>query len=208
MRSVLALLRTSAIRHLAVLFFAAVAAASAVDTWGVRFLRVEHNTSVVGGAGAYAVAQLLAVGARLRLVPSSDVRRVEPVVVAGALLAAGLVIECLAAPMWASAAGLTLAAVAGALVVPLLLARGGIGPRPAAAVAAVGAVGQLGLVAGPALVGATTALAGSATGLLAVAGLAVLTALGARRRLAAAGVDGAAGVNDSVSAMTRRFERT
>jgi Major Facilitator Superfamily len=204
MRSVLSLLQISAIRHLALLLFAAVTAASAVDTWGVRFLRVEHDMSVVGGAGAYAVAQAVAVAARLQLVPSSNLRRTEPVVVASGLLAAGLIIECTGTIAWTSAVGLTVAAVAGALLVPLLLARSGIGARPAAAVAAVGAVGQLGFVAGPALVGATTALAGSAAGLLGVAGLAIVTAVAAHWRLT---VDGAAGVNDSVSAMTRRVER-
>ncbi|HEX2383324.1 MAG TPA: hypothetical protein VHI95_11840 [Acidimicrobiales bacterium] len=205
MRSVLSLLRTPAVRRVAVLLFAAVAAASAVDTWGVRFLRVEHDTSVVGGAGAYAVAQLVAVVARLRLVPSSNVRRADPVVVASGLLAAGLIVECSISNMWISAAGLAAAAVAGALVVPLLLACSGIGERPAAAVAAVGAVGHLGFVIGPALVGALTALAGSAAGLLAVASLAVVTAAAARWGLA---VDGTVRVDDSEAAMSRRVEQT
>jgi hypothetical protein len=199
MRSVLALLRAPAIRHLALLLFMAVAAAGAVDTWGVRFLRVEHSTSAVGGAGAYAVAQLVAVGARLQLVPASDARRAEPVVVASGLLAAGLIIECSASSMWISAVGLAMAAVASALVVPLLFARSGVGARPAAAVAAVGAVGQLGFVVGPLLVGVVTALGGSAVGLLAVAAVAVAMALGARWRLV---VDGPMPVNDSESAMS------
>jgi hypothetical protein len=199
MRSVLALLRAPAIRHLALLLFMAVAAAGAVDTWGVRFLRVEHSTSAVGGAGAYAVAQLVAVGARLQLVPASDARRAEPVVVASGLLAAGLIIECSASSMWISAVGLAMAAVASALVVPLLFARSGVGARPAAAVAAVGAVGQLGFVVGPLLVGVVTALGGSAVGLLAVAAVSVAMALGARRRLV---VDGPMPVNDSESAMS------
>jgi hypothetical protein len=205
MRSVSALLRTPAIRHLAILLFTAVAAASAVDTWGVRYLRVEDGVSVVGGAGAYAVAQLIAVGARLRLVPKSSVRDAQPVMAASALLAWGLVIECATSVMWISAVGLTIAAVAGALVVPLLLARSGIGPRPAAAIAAVGAVGQLGFVFGPALVGATTSAAGSATGLLAVAAVAVVTAVGAWRVLS---VDAMSPVGDAEPAMTGRPEDT
>jgi MFS family permease len=184
MRSVVTLLRTPEIRNLGLLLFTAVAAASAVDAWGVRFLRVAHGTSVVGGAGAYAVAQLVAVGARLRLVPSSSMRWVEPVVVASGLLAAGVIIECSATSTSSSAIGLGIAVVAGALVVPLVLAHSGVGARPAAAVAAVGAVGQLGFVVGPALVGAVTALAGSGAGLVAVAAFAVMTALGAQRRLA------------------------
>ena len=192
-------------RRVAVLLFAAVAAASAVDTWGVRFLRVEHDTSIVGGAGAYAVAQLVAVVARLRLVPSSNVRRADPVVVASGLLAAGLIVECSISNMWISAAGLAAAAVAGALVVPLLLACSGIGERPAAAVAAVGAVGHLGFVIGPALVGALTALVGSAAGLLAVASLAVVTAAAARWGLA---VDGTVRVDDSEVTMSRQVEQT
>jgi hypothetical protein len=180
----MSLLRTPQIRNLAFLLFTAVAAASAVDAWGVRFVRVEHDTSIVAGAGAYAVAQLVAVGARLRLVPSSNIRRRgEPIVVASGLLAAGVTVECSASSTWASAVGLGVAAVAGALVVPLLLARSGVGTRPAAAVAAVGAVGQLGFVVGPAVVGAVTALGGSDLGLLTVSALAITTALWARGSL-------------------------
>jgi predicted MFS family arabinose efflux permease len=204
-RSVSELLRTREIRRLAILLFLAVAAASAVDTWGVRFLRVEEGASVVGGAGAYAVAQLIAVGARLRLVPRSNVHRAEPVVMASMLLAAGLVLQCATSVVWLGGAGLTMAAVAGALVVPLILARSGIGPRPAAAIAAVGAVGQLGFVMGPALVGTMTAIAGSAAGLLVVAALAIVTAAGARVFLV---VDAPAVVGDSEAAMTWRVEET
>ena len=207
MRSVLSLLRTPAVQHLAILYFTAVAAASAVDTWGVRFLRVEHDTSVVGGAGAYAVAQLVAVGARLRLVAFVELRRVEPVVRGQrGCSPIGLIIECTTSSIWSSAAGLAVAAVASALVVPLLLARSGIGARPAAAVAAVGAVGQLGFVAGPALVGATDRSRR-------------VSRRPARRcrarprdrtaeRISRLVVDGPARVNDSVIAMTRRVERT
>jgi hypothetical protein len=218
MRSVLTLLRTPEIRTLALLLFSAVAAASAVDAWGVRFLRVEHGTSVVGGAGAYAVAQLVAVGARLRLVPSSNVRRADPIVVASGLLAAGMIIESSTSSLWVSAVGLGVAAVAGALAVPLLLARSGVGTRPAAAVAAVGAVGQLGFVAGPALVGMVTAVGGSGAGLLAVSALAIATALWAKaclvhrptRRAAErpTSLDGLVRVEDSQGAMSRQVEET
>ena len=203
-RSVSALLRTPTIRHLAILLFTAVAAASAVDTWGVRFLRIEDNASVIGGAGAYAIAQLIAVVARLHLVPKSNVRRAQPVVIASLLLAAGLVLECASSVAWVGGVGLVAAAVAGALVVPLLLSRSGVGPRPAAAIAAVGAVGQLGFVFGPALVGGTTALAGSSAGLLVVAALAIATALGARWFLS---VDAIAGVDDADTAMSGQAER-
>jgi MFS family permease len=74
LRSLARLLESSPVRDLALLLCAAVAAAGAVDTWGVRFLRVERGASIVGGAGAYALAQLVAFVARLRFVPSSDRR--------------------------------------------------------------------------------------------------------------------------------------
>jgi hypothetical protein len=110
-------------------------------------------------------------------------RRVEPIVVASGLLAAGVIVECSASSMSSSAIGLGMAVVASALVVPLVLARSGVGARPAATVAAVGAVGQLGFVVGPALVGAVTALGGSAAGLATVAAFAVTTAAVAQRSL-------------------------
>jgi hypothetical protein len=66
-------------------------------------------------------------------------------------------------------------------------------------------VGQLGLVVGPALVGGVTAVGGSAAGLLVVAALSVVTAVGAWRRVV---FDGSAAMKDSEGAMSRRIDQT
>jgi predicted MFS family arabinose efflux permease len=208
LRSLARLLESPSVRDLALLLCAAVAAASAVDTWGVRFLRVERGASIIGGAGAYALAQVVAFVARLRLVPSSDARRSGPIVIISVLLAAGLVLESCTSIMWIGAVGLTLAAVAGALLIPLLLARCGLAKQPADEIAVVGAVGQLGFVIGPALVGAATSRSGSSAGLLAAALLAVVTALGVQWRLSGRtiAVDGVVVVDDSESVMSGRVD--
>ena len=198
-RSVLALLRTSAIRDVALLLCTAVAAAGAVDTWGVRYLRVDRGASVAGGAGVYAVGQLVAVFARARLGPRSDASGARPVATAGALLAFGLLLEWSAPIDWLAGVGLAVAAVAAALVVPLLLARAGVGERPGATIAAVGAVGQLGFVLGPVVIGAATSISGSGSGLLVAVGLAIVTAIGALHRLS---VDATTAVRDCGTAMT------
>jgi MFS family permease len=167
----------------------------------VRYLRIDRGASVAGGAGAYAAGQLIAVFARLRLVPRSDANRVRPVAVAGGLLSAGLVLERAAPAAWLAGVGLAVAAAAAALVVPLLLARAGGRDRPGATLAAVGAAGQLGFVLGPALIGAATSVSGSGAGLLVAAALATVMAVGASRLLS---VDAIGGVSDCVSAMNGR----
>ena len=197
-RSVLGVLRSPALGRTALLLFAAVVAAGAVDTWGVRYLRVARGATVVGGAGAYAAGQLVAVAARARVRSSERADRVLTVPLTAGMVAAGLGLEIAAPSAWASGVGLAVAAIAAALVVPLLLVSGGSGDRPAAGVAAVGAVGQLGLVAGPLVVGTMTTEVGSGPGLALAAAFALLAAAGASCWRA---VDARSAVSDCESEM-------
>jgi MFS family permease len=65
---------------------------------------------------------------------------------------------------------------------PLLLAQAGMGrERPAAAVGGVSAIGYLGFVVGPAVVGSVAQLAGLRAGLLALAAAAVFVAVAPAR---------------------------
>ena len=101
----------------------------------------------------------------------------------GASLAAvGLVVLALAPSAVIAAAGLVTAAGGVSMCWPLLLAQAGAGrERPAAAVGGVSAIGYLGFVVGPAVVGSVAQLAGLRAGLLALAAAAVFVAVVPRR---------------------------
>lgn len=154
-----------------------------IETWGVLYLRRALGSGVVLGAGASVAGYLVAATARLVLGPLAGSRGARRGVAAGAgLAAAGLVLLALGRPPGLAAVGLVVAAGGIAMGWPLLLAQaGGDQARPGPVVGGVSAVGYLGFVVGPALVGWVAAGLGLRGGLLVLAGAAALVALAPAR---------------------------
>jgi hypothetical protein len=161
-----------------------------IETWGVLSLRERVGSGIVVGAGAAVVAYLVAALTRGALGPAIGARGAAAGVTVGATLAAGgLVLLAVVGQPVVAAAGLVVAAGGISMCWPLLLAHasGGLA-RPGPIVGAVSAVGYLGFVVGPSLVGAVAANAGLKAGLLvlAVAAAAVAVAPAVRPRAAQA----------------------
>ncbi|MCU1460878.1 MAG: major facilitator superfamily 1 [Acidimicrobiales bacterium] len=171
----LAALRRAGLARLAVVFAGAALVEGGIDTWGVLFLRTRVGAGVLLGAGAYVVGQSLATAARAGLGPSAS--RLGggrgPMYGAG-LAGAGLLVEAIAPTAAPAAIGLATAAVGISVCWPLLIARaGGDAERPGPVVGGVTAVGYLGFVAGPPVIGWLAGLAGLR---VALAGLALVAA--------------------------------
>jgi Major Facilitator Superfamily len=152
-----------------------------IDTWGVLYLRTRLAATVLVGAGAYAVGQLIAATTRACGAPLMTRLGHKSGLVAGAGLAAsGLLIEASSKNAALAACGLALAAGGISLCWPLTMARLAI-PRSDATssdgttTALVGgftASGYLGWVLGPAVVGTLSDHEGLRAGLLLLVGLA------------------------------------
>ena len=150
-----------------------------IELWGVLFLRTFLDSGLpvaVGSAvGGYTVAAL----ARLAFGPAAGRRGPSRGVTIGAAVAfAGVLVLGLASTAWVSGLGLVLAAGGISMCWPLLLAHASEGrARPAAIVGSVTAVGYLGFVAGPTIVGWVAAALGLRAGLLLLAVAAAFVAL-------------------------------
>ncbi len=110
----------------------------------------------------------------------------------GAVATIGIGLEALSGNAAPAAAGLALASVGITVVWPLLLAEVSVGARhPSVAIGGITAAGYLGMVAGPAIVGALSGLFDLRVGLLVLAGAALfVTFVPARVRVTKAGADG------------------
>jgi len=160
-----------------------------IETWGVLFLRERLASGVLLGAGAAVAGYVIASMARVFLGPVAGAAGAPVGVGIGAALSAvGLAVLALAPSAAVAAVGLVAAAGGVSMCWPLLLAQAGAGrDRPAAVVGGVSAIGYLGFVVGPAVVGSVAQLAGLRAGLLALAGAALFvvaapTRVEARRR--------------------------
>jgi MFS family permease len=153
-----------------------------IDTWGVLVLRQRLGTTVLVGAGAYVTGQAVATAARIVLGPAAGaLGAVRGLAIGGGLAAAGLVLVALA-PAWGAAAGLAVAAAGISVCWPLLLSRASAGQeRPAAVVGGVTAIGYLGFVVGPPLVGALAGIVGLRPAILSLAAAAAVVAVVPRR---------------------------
>jgi MFS family permease len=182
------LLRAEHLMPIAVAFTIGTMVEGGVELWGVLYLRTQLHSGLLVGAGSACLAYLVATLARVIFGPMAGRRGAVRGVAAGAGTAAvGLVVLVASTSPIASGAGLVMAAGGISLVWPLLVAHASVGrTRPAAVVGSVTAMGYLGLVIGPALVGTIGAAVGLRWGLLALAGGAGLVALipawSARRR--------------------------
>lgn len=127
----------------------------AISTWGVLFLRNQLSSGILVGTTAAAVGFAVAAAARIGLGPLAGAAGAARGVGIGAgLAAAGLLVLVTAGSAGPAAVGLAVAAMGISMCWPLLLARATEGrARPGVIVGGVSAIGYLGLVAGPAVVG-------------------------------------------------------
>ena len=150
-----------------------------IELWGVLFLRTFLDSglpvAVASAVGGYTVAAV----ARVAFGPAAGRRGARRGVTAGASVAfVGVLVLGLTSTAWVSGVGLVLAAGGISMCWPLLLAHASEGrARPAAIVGSVTAVGYLGFVAGPTVVGWVAAAFGLRAGLLLLAVAAAFVAV-------------------------------
>ena len=175
-------IRAERLGALALLFACGAMVEGGIDTWGVLVLRERLAATVLVGAGAYIVGQSVATAARATLGPAAGaLGTIRGLAVGAGLAAFGLVLVALA-PAWGAAAGLAVAAAGISVCWPLLLAHASAGiDRPAAAIGGVTAIGYLGFVVGPPVVGGLAGLVGLRPALLFLAAAALLVAFAPQR---------------------------
>ncbi len=171
------LLRREHLLLLAAAFALAALVEGGIELWGVLFLRTYLSSGVLIGAGGAVLGYSVAALARFTLGPAVGKKGSARGVMIGAGSAAlGVAVLATAGTAVLAAVGLVLAAGGISMCWPLLLAQAGGGrPRAGAVVGAVSAVGYLGLVMGPAVVGWVAEAVGlrAALGVLAAAALSV-----------------------------------
>jgi MFS family permease len=150
-----------------------------VELWGVLFLRTFLKSGLPVAVGSSVGGYLVATIARIVFGPAAGRRGAARGVTIGAAAAAvGVLVLGLSRVAWVSGLGLVLAAGGISMCWPLLLAHASEGrARPAAIVGSVTAMGYLGFVAGPTVVGWVSAAFGLRTGLLLLAVAAVFVAV-------------------------------
>jgi hypothetical protein len=170
-------LRREGLLLLAFAFAVAAMVEGGIELWGVLFLRTRLNSGLLVGAGGAAFAYLVAATARFTL--GERVGRRGPskgVAIGAGTAAAGAAVMAASNSRVMAAAGLIAGAGGISMCWPLFVARAASGhERPGPGVGAMSAIGYLGLVAGPALVGVISEGLGLRAGLgfLALAGVAV-----------------------------------
>jgi MFS family permease len=171
------LLRRERLLVLAGTFALAALVEGGIELWGVLFLRTYLASGILIGAGGAVLGYSVAGLARFTLGPAVGRRGSARGVMIGAGSAAlGVAILATAGTAVLAAVGLVLAAGGISMCWPLLIAQAGGGRRQAGAVVgAVSAVGYVGLVMGPAVVGWVAEAVGlrAALGVLAAAAVAV-----------------------------------
>lgn len=147
-----------------------------IATWGVLHLRGQLDAGLLVGAGGAVLGALVAAGTRLAAGGVQSAAAARRLLVAGVSTAsAGLVVLAVAPWPLAAAAGLVAAAGGVSVCWPLLMAEVGRGrDRPGVVVGSVTAVGYLGIVLGPGVVGLVAGRWGVATGLWMLAAAAAL----------------------------------
>ena len=150
-----------------------------IELWGVLFLRTFLDSGLPVAVGSAVGGYLVATVARIAFGRAAGRRGAARGVTLGAAVAfAGVLVLGLSSTAWISGLGLVLAAGGISMCWPLLLAHASEGrARPAAIVGSVTAVGYLGFVAGPTIVGAAAAAFGLRAGLLLLAAAAAFVAV-------------------------------
>ena len=154
----LAVLRREGLVLLAIAFAIAAMVEGGVELWGVLFLRTRLHSGLLVGAGGAVIAYSVAATARFTLGEKVGRKGPSAGIAAGAGVAAlGASLMAASATAGLAAAGLIAAAGGISMCWPLFVARAASGrERPGAGVGAMSAVGYLGLVAGPAVVGSVS----------------------------------------------------
>lgn len=171
------LLRRERLLVLAGAFALAAMVEGGIELWGVFYLRTHLSSGLLIGAGGAVLGYAIAAVARYALGPSVGRKGTARGVLIGAGTAAlGVVILATSGTAVIAAGGLVLAAGGISMCWPLLVAQAGTGrSRAGAVVGAVSAVGYLGMVIGPAVVGWVAEAVGlrAALGVLAAGALVV-----------------------------------
>ncbi len=172
-----ALLRREHLVLVAVAFALAALVEGGIELWGVLFLRTHLASGILIGAGGAVLGYSVAAFARITLGPAIGARGAARGVVIGAgSAAAGIALLSSANSALPAALGLVVAAGGISMCWPLLVSEASAGrSRAGAVVGAVSAVGYLGLIMGPAVVGWVAQGTGlrAAIGLLGVAAVTV-----------------------------------
>lgn len=181
------LLRRERLVPIALAFVLGTMVEGGVELWGVLYLRTQLASGLLVGGGSAVLAFAVATAARILVGPHAGSRgAVRGVALGSGTAAVGLLVMAATRTAVVSGVGLVLAAGGVSMLWPLLLSHAIEGrDRPAAIVGSITAMGYLGMVIGPALIG----LIGQAVGLrwgLALLGavsavVAVLPAWSARR---------------------------
>jgi MFS family permease len=181
------LLRREGLLLVAGAFALAALVEGGIELWGVLFLRTYLASGLLIGAGGAVLGYSVAALARIVLGPAIGQRGSARGVTIGAGAAAvGIAVLATAHSAVLAALGLVVAAGGISMCWPLLLAQAGAGrDRAGAIVGSVSAIGYVGLVLGPAIVGWVAEATGlrAALGLLGFAAIAVtVIALSTTRR--------------------------
>jgi MFS family permease len=181
----LALLRREGLVLLALAFAVGSLVEGGVDLWGVLFLRTTLPSGLAVGATSAVLGYTVAASARALLGGLAGRSGAARGVTLGAGTAAvGVVVLALAGPAVLAGAGLVVAAGGISMCWPLLLSLVAAGrERPGPAIGAVTAIGYVGFVVGPTVVGWLAAALGLRSGLLVLAGAAAFVAASPRLRL-------------------------
>ena len=162
-------------------------AEGAMYDWSALFLQQERHADAATGALAFAVfSAAMAFG---RLCGDRVREAIAPVALlraSGALAAVGMALAILVASPWAGLAGFALVGLGLANVVPVLFVAAGQLPdvRAASGVAAASAIGYLGFMVGPPLIGALARWTSLSAANIATTHSAALMAIAARAVLA------------------------
>lgn len=175
-------LRREGLILIAISFAFAAMVESGTELWGVLLLRTRLSSGLLVGATSAVAGYAIAAVARVVIGPIAGRRGAGRGVVLGTSAAAvGLVILAAAHEPWLAGGGLVLAAGGVSMCWPLLLAHASRGSaRPGAVVGGVAAVGYLGFVIGPAIIGLIADRAGLNVGVLVLAVAATFVALSVR----------------------------
>lgn len=174
--------RAEGLLLLALVFALGAMVEGGIDTWGVLVLRDQLGVGILVGAGAQAVGQAVATIARVTLGPAAgSLGTVRGIAIGAGLAAAGLVLVAVA-PAPIAVVGLVVGAAGVSVCWPMLLAHASQGlTRPAGVISGVTAIGYLGFVLGPAVIGSLAGLVGLRPALLLLAGAAGVVAVAPRR---------------------------